>query len=177
MTLQCKAGRARALRGSVGLSLVEILVAAFITGAAVIGLSLMFATGSAWVTAMGDDRVAAGLAQQSIERMRTALIANWAAAAPSDEILDPAGCGDTQNNARCRQTTKYLRVTSIECVDDSTPAGLGTAIPCPTTSDPLKTKRITVSVTPVVVDDGGAQSPVQRASVVTLQGWISPLGR
>jgi Tfp pilus assembly protein PilV len=160
------------LRGSDGLSLVEILVAAFITGAAVVGLSLMFATGSVWVSAMGDDRVAAGLAQRTIEQIR----ANPQTPVPSGDIMDPADC-DVQKNARCGQNTKYLRVTSVECVDDSTPAGLATAVDCPSPSDPLKTKRITVSITPIIVGDNGTQTPVQRASAVTLQGWISPLGR
>src|SRR5262245_46222865 len=177
MTLQDQGGRCRALRGSAGLSLLEILVAALIIGAAVVGLSLMFATGSTWVRAMGDDRVAAGLAQQAIEQMRAALIANWDAATPSDEIIDPAGCSDVQNNARCRQTTKYLRVTSIECVDDSTPGSLSTVIECLAPASPLKRRRITVAVTPVTVDAGGAQVSAQRASAVTLQGWITPLGR
>jgi len=176
MTLQDRSGW-RAWGGNAGLSLVEILVAGLIIGTAVIGLSLMFATGSAWVSGMGDDRAAAGLAQQGIEQMRAALIANWDAAVPADEIADPAGC-DVQSDARCRQTPKYRRVTSIECVDDSSPTGLGNVIACPSSTDPLRTKRITVSITPLfVVDDQGTQVPVQKASGVTLQGWISPLGR
>ena len=41
-----------------------------IVGIAVIGVALMFGKGSAWVSATGADRVAAGLAQQRIEQIR-----------------------------------------------------------------------------------------------------------
>ena len=58
------------LRGTAGLGLVEVLAVTVIVGIAVIGVALMFGKGSAWVSATGADRVAAGLAQQRIEQIR-----------------------------------------------------------------------------------------------------------
>ena len=58
------------LRGTAGLSIVEVLAVTVIVGIAVIGVALMFGKGSAWVSATGADRVAAGLAQQRIEQIR-----------------------------------------------------------------------------------------------------------
>ena len=56
--------------GTAGLGLVEVLAVTVIVGIAVIGVALMFGKGSAWVSATGADRVAAGLAQQRIEQIR-----------------------------------------------------------------------------------------------------------
>ena len=58
------------LRGTAGLGIIEVLAVTVIVGIAVIGVALMFGKGSAWVSATGADRVAAGLAQQRIEQIR-----------------------------------------------------------------------------------------------------------
>src|SRR4029453_7039810 len=58
------------LRETRGVSIVEVLAVTVIVGIAVIGVALMFGKGSAWVSATGADRVAAGLAQQRIEQIR-----------------------------------------------------------------------------------------------------------
>jgi hypothetical protein len=47
-----------------------VLAVTVIIGIAVVGVALMFGKGSAWVSAIGDDRVAAGLAQERIEQIR-----------------------------------------------------------------------------------------------------------
>ena len=60
--------------GDSGLSIVEVLAATLVVGIAVVGVALMFGKGAAWVSATGDDRIAAGLAQQRIEQIRASEI-------------------------------------------------------------------------------------------------------
>jgi hypothetical protein len=150
---------------------------------------------------MAQDRVAAGLAQQRIEQIRADTAPSslgWDSTAPTvapgcvtEPQVDPANCDI--NTSACRQTPKYQRVTCIEYVDyvdPSTPAGLNTpaydadaapAVPPPgTPPDRLRTRRITVTVTPVFIDvvDGNLVNiPVQRAYAVMLQGWVSQSGQ
>jgi prepilin-type N-terminal cleavage/methylation domain-containing protein len=54
-----------------GFSLVEVLVTSVVVAIAVVGIALMLGTGSAWVSAGGDNRVALKLAQQKIEQLRS----------------------------------------------------------------------------------------------------------
>jgi len=61
----------------------------FIVGITVIGVALMFGKGSAWVASVGDDRVAAGLAQEWIEKVRAR---GWSAA--TDPGLNVDGTPD-----------------------------------------------------------------------------------
>jgi type II secretory pathway pseudopilin PulG len=58
---------AAAFRGEAGVSLIEVLIGAVISGIAAVGIALMFSTGQAYVQAEGDNRVALQLAQQQIE--------------------------------------------------------------------------------------------------------------
>ena len=75
------------LRGTAGLGLVEVLAVTVIVGIAVIGVALMFGKGSAWVSATGADRVAAGLAQQRIEQIRAC---GWNVATADRHRIDRA---------------------------------------------------------------------------------------
>src|SRR5258705_9974187 len=77
------------LRGTAGLGIVEVLAVTVIVGIAVIGVALMFGKGSAWVSAIGADRVAAGLAQQRIEQIRAC---GWPLPIPDPSVAtaDPA---------------------------------------------------------------------------------------
>ena len=170
-----------------GFSLIEILVAGLVMGTAIVGVSLMYGTGSFWVNAMAQDRVAAGLAQQRIEQIRADTAPSslgWDSTAPTvapgcvtEPQVDPANCDI--NTSACRQTPKYQRVTCIEYVDPSSPAGLST--PAYTPDCPAgaasSTRRVTVTVTPVYVDGNSANNPVRRAYVVILQGWVSQSGQ
>ena len=190
--------RVSRLAKQTGLSLIEVLVAGLVMGTAVVGVALMYGTGSSWVTAMGEDRVAAGLAQQRIEQVRADTAPSslgWNSTAPTvasgivtEAQVDPANCDI--NTSACRQTPKYKRVTCIEYVDyvdPSSPAGLNTpaydpdscpaVVPAGTPPSRLSTRRITVTVTPVYVDDNLANNPVQRSYVVMLQGWVSQSGQ
>jgi Tfp pilus assembly protein PilV len=174
------------LAGQAGISLVEILVAGLVVGIALIGVTLMYGTGSTWVAAMGDDRVGAGLAQQRIEQIRAdATSQGWDSAAVSpgisSERVDPVGCDDL--TPQCQQTPKYRRLTCIQYVDPSTANGINPAYTpdCPAAAggspNPSSMRRITVTVTPVFVDNARVERPVVRAYTVMLQGWITQSGQ
>jgi type II secretory pathway pseudopilin PulG len=184
--------RVSQLAKQTGFSLIEVLVAGLVMGTAIIGTSLMYGTGNTWVTAMGEDRVAAGLAQQRIEQVRADTNLGWnspaaceppsyATVAPGriciEPRVDPTNCDI--NTSECRQTPKYERVTCIQYVDPSSPAGLNTpayAPDCPAGAA-SSTRRVTVTVTPVFVDGNLANNTVRRAYVVILQGWVSQSGQ
>ena len=178
------------LRGTAGLSLVEVLAVTMIVGIAVIGVALMFGKGSAWVSATGADRVAAGLAQQRIEQIRAQIHAcgwkvatadpplGWDVAAPADSPapncptleggLPPwTGLGvlpaDPPIQAGNNHT--FTRTVCIQYVDPKTPKGLEGAPfappACPS-GDPTPMVRITVVVS----------SSQPETSPVTLQAWM-----
>jgi Tfp pilus assembly protein PilV len=155
------------LTGESGISLVEVLIAALVIGSAVIGLSLMFGSGSAWVANTGDDRVASGLAQQAIEQRRAAGFAAVSALAGTPippETVYPAGVVDAGVRA-------FTRVTCIQYVDDAGSNTPAYSEDCPdgTAANGGKTTntvRITVTVTP--------NGQLQQGSPVTLQAWLVP---
>src|SRR5262245_29397128 len=62
--------RARPPAAQAGFSVVEVLVACLVAVIAIVGIALMFGSGSAWVSVLGEDRVALGLAEQRIEGLR-----------------------------------------------------------------------------------------------------------
>jgi type II secretory pathway pseudopilin PulG len=174
------------LRGTAGLGLVEVLAVTVIVGIAVIGVALMFGKGSAWVSATGADRVAAGLAQQRIEQIRAS---GWGAATadppPGTPNPPAAQCPvlpgepslvtalgvllvDPCIQAGNRHT--FTRTICIQYVDPKTPKGLEErpfAFPeCPP-GDPTLMVRMTVVVS----------SSQPETSPVTLQAWMSQAGQ
>lgn len=167
-----------ALRGTAGVGIVEVLAVTLIVGIAVIGVALMFGKGSAWVSATGADRVAAGLAQQRIEQIR-ACGWNVATADPLDptapscpglpEALPlPTGLGvllpDPDIPAGNNQT--FSRRVCIQYVDPTTAKGLDArpfAPPACPPGDPTSMIRVTVVV----------KSSLPETSPVTLQAWMS----
>jgi hypothetical protein len=170
------------LRGTAGLGIVEVLAVTVIVGIAVIGVALMFGKGSAWVSATGADRVAAGLAQQRIEQIR-ACGWNVATADPLDPTAPncpglpgvpplPTGLGvllpDPDIQAGNNHT--FYRKVCIQYVDPTTPKGLEErpfALPeCPP-GDPTSMVRMTVVVS----------SSQPETSPVTLQAWMSQAGQ
>jgi type II secretory pathway pseudopilin PulG len=174
------------LRGTEGLSLVEVLAVTVIVGIAVIGVALMFGKGSAWVSATGADRVAAGLAQQRIEQIRTCgwdvatadppLGWNAAAAippAPNCPALPPpegvpplTGLGvllpDPPIQAGNNHT--FTRTVCIQYVDPKTPQGLGEPPFAPACPSGAATPMVRITV--VVSSNQPETSPV------TLQAWM-----
>ena len=170
------------LRGTAGLGLVEVLAVTVIVGIAVIGVALMFGKGSAWVSATGADRVAAGLAQQRIEQIR-ACGWNVATADPLDPTAPncpglpgalplPTGLGvllaDPDIQAGNNQT--FTRRVCIQYVDPTTAKGLEErpfALPACPPGDPTSMIRVTVVVS----------SSQPETSPVTLQAWMSQAGQ
>jgi Tfp pilus assembly protein PilV len=164
------------LTEEIGISLVEVLVTALVIGVAIIGLSSMFGTGSAWVASTGDERVASGLAQQMIEQLRAS---GWSCAtSPAGVLALPCQLGVPQPEpnvypARVAdpKARAFTRVTCIQYVDDAGANNPAYSEDCPdgTVANGGKTTntvRITVTVTP--------NSPLQQESPVTLQAWLMP---
>ncbi len=185
------ASRRRA-RAEAGLSVVDVLVASLVTGIAIVGAALMFGSGSAWVSLLGEDRVALGLAQQRIEELRdrgwAVNLAQWAAAnIVTEPCLIPGGGPKTLPCPTAAgafgPARSFTRVTCAQHVDPRTPAGLAAPAytpDCPLGPDPcagvpgcVSTVRVTVVVTP---NDAGP-TEVPKGTPLRLQAWLSESGR
>ena len=105
--------RRRPKLGESGFSIVEVLAVTVVIGIAVIGVALMFGKGSAWVSAIGDDRVAAGLAQERIEQIRATA---WGAVITE---ISPETCLSAAGNES--------RLTGIGCLIKDKPIQAGNA--------------------------------------------------
>lgn len=170
------------LRGTAGLGVVEVLAVTVIVGIAVIGVALMFGKGSAWVSATGADRVAAGLAQQRIEQIR-ACGWNVATADPMDPtapscpglpeaqpLLTGLGVLLPDPDIRAGNNHTFTRRVCIQYVDPTTAKGLEErpfAQPACPPGDPTSMIRVTVVVS----------SSQPETSPVTLQAWMSQAGQ
>jgi Tfp pilus assembly protein PilV len=152
-------GRRGALGSEAGLMLIEVMMATLVLGIASLGLALMFSRGSADVVAMGDDRIALGLAEQKIEQLRAAGFgAATTGTAPPESISSGA--------------RTFTRVTCTQYVDPNDPNGMGSPA---YSSDCLagidtgtNPKRITIVVTAAQAQ-GNIGAPNAAAQV---QGWI-----
>jgi len=174
--------RPRAVLGdAAGISIIEVLAVTLVVGIAVVGVALMFGKGSAWVSAIGADRVAAGLAQQRIEQIRACgwdkatSTSNPLAQCPEAGIagVQPLDVGlgamivDPPIQAANNHT--FARTVCIQYVDPSTSAGLAApqyAPPACPAGAVTSMIRVTVMVT----------SGQPEASPVTLQAWMSQIG-
>ena len=149
--------------GDSGLSIVEVLAATLVVGIAVVGVALMFGKGAAWVSATGDDRVAAGLAQQRIEEIRAS---GWGGATQliGTLITEPAiAAGDDY------RFTRFTRTVCVQYVDPRSPVGLTS--PAYTPSEcPAGPMTTTIRMTVVVTSTQPETSPV------TLQAWMTSAG-
>jgi len=168
------------LRGSEGFGIVEVMAVTVIVGIAVIGVALMFGKGSAWVSATGVDRVAAGLAQQRIEQIRGC---GWDAATrwPADDSSCPALTGapltpvpltglgllppETGLSGGSNHT--FTRTTCIQYVDPKTSQGLAEPAFDPSCQPGTATSMVRITV---VVRSSSNQP---ETSPVTLQAWMS----
>jgi hypothetical protein len=151
-------------RNQSGFGLVDVLVASLVAGIAIVGVALAFGSGSAWVSLLGEDRVALGLAQQRIEVIRDGgwrvTPADWA------EANEPEGAAAlVEVGGR-----SFRRTTCVQYVDPATPAGLAEPahVPACTAGAATGTVRITVTV---------EQADQPQASPVTLQAWLTESGR
>ena len=164
------------LRGRAGLGLVEVLAVTVIVGIAVIGVALMFGKGSAWVSATGADRVAAGLAQQRIEQIRACGwdIATADPPAPNCPGLPGApplktglGVLPPDPDIRAGNNHTFSRTVCIQYVDvdPTTSKGLGEPAFSPSDCPPgIATSMIRVTVV--------VSSTQPETSPVTLQAWM-----
>jgi Tfp pilus assembly protein PilV len=150
------------VRGDSGLSIIEVLASTLVVGIAVIGVALMFGRGAAWVSATGDDRVAASLAQQRIEQIRAS---GWGVATAAGTIGTPI----TDPAISAGNHRSFTRTVCVQYVDPASPAGLTSPAyapgACPA-GPATTTIRITVAVT----------SDQPEASPVTLQAWMTSAG-
>ena len=151
-------GGRRLLGGEAGLSIVEVLVAAFIVGIAGVGVALMFGTGQAYIQAEGDNRVATFLAQQKIEQLRAQGYTGLAVT-DATTTVPPATATETVDlTVASNIPTQYSRTWSIVCVsrDD-----YSVREACATTS----AKKISMTVQTSPVDP--------KATAVTLESALS----
>jgi type II secretory pathway pseudopilin PulG len=160
--------------GTGGLGIVEVLAVTVIVGIAVIGVALMFGKGSAWVAATGADRVAAGLAQQRIEQIRTC---GWDVAtadppAPNcpalpgvPPLVTGLGVLPPEPSIQAGNVHTFTRTVCIQYVDPKTPQGLGEPAFAPPACSP-GTATPMVRITVVVSSSQPETSPV------TLQAWM-----
>jgi len=163
-------------------------MAALVVGIAAVGVALMLSTGSTWVVAQGDDRVALALAQQKIEHLRSLTFNCIPVAGPGSpgQVQGPTGapgCTATQvyneppwvtaagAAAPAPSDRAFNRLTCVQFVSDvdfSSPAYTGgfTGTPCPAGA-PSNTRRITVVVRPT--------QQAQANDGVIVQAWVTSI--
>ena len=170
------------LRGQAGLGIVEVLAVMVVIGIAVVGVALMFGRGSAWVSAIGDNRVAAGLAQERIEQIRAT---PWgtasseipadvcAAAAGTQSRLTGTGCLIADEPIQAGNAHTFTRTVCIQHVGTDEALGKMEGVgaktepayvpdECPRSQVPSKMIRATVVV----------RSSQPETTPVTLQAWM-----
>lgn len=162
--------------GDRGFTLIEVLISALIVGIAAVGLALMYSTGNTWMVAMGDDRIALGLAEQKIEQLRARGFANVPVGSPATRPCpgaapcynETSAAWDAPLPAGNRAFTRLTCVQYVSDTDFNAPAYTGnvtTNLPCPAGAV-TNTARITVVVIP-------AQ---READPVRLQAWLTAAG-
>ena len=167
------------LRGTAGLGIVEVLAVTVIVGIAVIGVALMFGKGSAWVSATGADRVAAGLAQQRIEQIRACgwdvatadpPAPNCPALAGALPLVTGLGVLPPEPSIQAGNNHTFTRTVCIQYVDPTTAQGLGEPAFAPPACPPgAATSMVRMSVV--------VASSQPETSRVTLQAWLSQAGQ
>jgi Tfp pilus assembly protein PilV len=142
-----------------GTTLIEVLIASVMVGAAAVGLALMYAQGHALIAGEGDNRVAMYLAQQKIERSRALGYASSSNAPGTiTETLDQA----LQPPTALSDPVYWTRTTVIDCVQ---PSNYSSTTSCSATTP----KRVTASV-----QSTPASQTNQKARQVTLTCLLIP---
>jgi Tfp pilus assembly protein PilV len=138
----------RVVRDEAGVTIVEIMVSAFIVGISAVGVALMFSTGQAYVQAEGDNRVSLFLGQQKLEQLR---VRGYAALAVTDTSAaePPATASETLNLTPPGSIVpqQYTRTWSVAGVNQD---NYTTREACPGSVCPgAKRIRVTVQTSPV----------------------------
>ena len=129
-----------------GSTLIEVVMASFVLGIAVVGVALMMSSARSWTVAQGDERVAFYLAQDKLEQLLALgfpAIPLTGGACPGTTCYNETNLTAGEDNAQT-----FTRVTTVDCVakPDAT-HDFTTPINCP---NPQVFKRITVTVTPAM---------------------------
>lgn len=129
-----------ALRGEAGFTIIEVLITALVVGTAIVGMTVMLTFRSAWMDAMGDDRVADGLAQQKTEKLRAAGFAAAAEGNPDPTSAHYVSTYEENRNGRLWEAPApltarpFMRLTCVQYVldaDNQFGPGTGTALYSP----------------------------------------------
>jgi hypothetical protein len=134
-----------------GVALLEILIAGMILTIAISGLAAMFGLGQSLISGEGHERVAAYLAEQKMEEVRTEGVDALPSSIDTTPSVDTEAAGTIPSFPRFARVTRIERETAAGQVDNS-----GVSPP----------KRITITVTPVDRESD--------AEVVTLTGIMFP---
>ena len=137
-------------------------MAALVVGIAAVGVTLMFGRGAVWVSAAGQDRIAAGLAQQRIEQIRAG---GWTLATAPGTI----GALITDPMLVAGNSDSFTRTVCIQYVDPTSATGLTNPgyTPSACAAGPATT---TIRMTVVVTSDQTEATPVM------LQAWMTSAG-
>jgi hypothetical protein len=133
----------------------------------------MLSSGQSLVMADGDERAGFYLAQQKIERLRMLGLRCIPVGGSADTVGPESGCSVStqqdynetpeelgpQLNLPPGVPARHRRLTVVECADPQT---FAPTAPCP---DPVRAKRITVSVVPQTHE----AEPITVSSVLTLR--------
>lgn len=144
--------------GQSGVALLEVLVSSMIVSIAVVGVALMFATGQAYITAEGDNRVALFLAQQKIEQLRALSYAGLNTGTGSEDPVCNYPTPPPDPLPECAYPG-YKRTWSVVCVERD---NYNLTVACSATS-PGKKIMVTVQTSPL--------DP--RSTPVTLQSVLA----
>lgn len=139
-----------------GSVILEVLISSVIVGVAVVGVALMFATGQAYITAEGDNRVALFLAQQKIEQLRA--LGYTALAVTDNSVTEPPATAAPEDPVP--NHPGYIRTWSVACVDQN---DYTSRVACAGATSPAKRIRVTVQTS----------LPNPRATPVTLQSVLA----
>ena len=124
----------RIWRSEAGIAIVEVMMTSVIVSIAVLGITMMFVKGNAWVAAGGDNRVAMKLAQQKIEVLRAMSFGCVIVGGP--EASNAPATVKASMPAPCAADQKYNEGPNQGWVGSTaTAAGAAVSAPAPAPSD------------------------------------------
>jgi prepilin-type N-terminal cleavage/methylation domain-containing protein len=153
-------------RSQSGFSMIEVLIAAVIVAAAIVGLFMMYSTGQALVQAQGSNRVTLQLAQQRVEELRAGGFGTASLPDPREEtafvtVLNPV--------TNANDNPGYERTTLISgvCPNDFSTAWAN-AGDCTPGQATVQAKRVVVTVRRIDGQTPGTTDPQTQPAIVQL---------